>query len=247
MPKVSIGLMELSVQAGAAEAQKVKTSAHWSKALQRSSSTTPGLADDRTSMLVAALDAATDGDRILRRSALYEAAETGPLDEALLIVMAWGLGSSGRWNLMTRCVRQALHDQAFKTLGHSRASVNNGTDLEGLWDTHFGNRPPPGLGSVAFGSKWLHAVGYRHTEGPKPLVYDVNVWCGLSSCAGLPGYRKPVGPRSLLRESWLKWCRLAHKKAEDSEASISASDIEVSLFSHAKRCVGGARCDGRSS
>lgn len=239
MPTVRVGRLRLPVEPGAALRQGVSPSRRWREALERSGPTAQALPEDRATVLVSALDAALDKQGLLRRDALYRCAAEGPLDEALLIVMAWGLGATGRWNFMTPLVRKALQD-SFLLLVHSRRAVVHGIDAGGLWDAHFGNGAPHGLGSIAFGSKWLHAVGYDRVEtGPQPLVYDHNIWVGLSGCAGLSGWRKPTGrPRS----NWLEWCSVADELAQDSDCGISAADVEVALFSHARNCTNDRDC-----
>lgn len=123
-----------------------------------------------------------------------------------------------------------------------QAVAADDSNLEALWTAHFNSRPPPGLGRVAFGSKWLHFVGYRDFAGPKPLIYDENIYVALGSCAGLDGLA-PAKGRPL--QSWLLWCQLAHEAARQTGGEISEADIEVELFAHAQACGNDGSCSLR--
>ena len=236
MVHIRVGKLELAVEPGAAAAQAVPVSSRWRAALERSSSSAAPSPDQEADRLIEALTQASDTTSILRREVLYERAANAPLDEALLVVMAWGLGTTGQWNFLSTNTRRSLQGR-YEDLQRTRAAIEEGTGLDGLWKVHFSGAPP-GLGSVSFGSKWLHAVGYRRVSGgAQPLVYDQNVHRGLTLGAQLDGFAEAKG---VPRQSWLRWCELAHEAAEDAGPGVSAADVELAVFEYGKT-VGSAR------
>lgn len=109
MIRVPIGAIDLPVAPEAAATQRVRISTRWREALTRTTPTAPALPPERVEHLTRALDEALDENGRLPRSVLYQRASAGPLDEAMLLVMAWGLGTTGRWNNLTPLVRRACN------------------------------------------------------------------------------------------------------------------------------------------
>lgn len=231
MAEVKIGALRLEVTPGIAKEQPVRLSEHWQAALLRSTKSAPGLTEQHANRLVDALDRAADNDRKLKRATLRDWATTGPLDEAYLLVMAWGLGTTGHLGRGAYWARRALMNQ-YQHLTSSRMAVDEGVDISGLWKAHFSGQPPTGLGSVAFGSKWLYAVGYGRVHGDvEPLIYDNNIYVALTRLAKLSDYSPPHGRPDT---SWRRWCEFASESAANAGGGISPEDVEVALFNYAK-------------
>lgn len=232
MPKAQIGTLTIEIEPGFADRQLVRVSDRWRAGLLRSTKSAPGLHVDDVERLMGALERTAGQHRVLSRQTMRECAASGALDSAYLTVMAWGLGTSGYLGRGASWARKALSG-SIEHLAASRIAVTDGATLSELWQVHFSRRPPTGLGSVAFGSKWLYAVGYGRVAGDvAPLIYDNNIYVALHKHAGLPGYAPAINRPYT---SWIRWCTLASETADAVGHGVSAADVEVALFNFAQR------------
>src|SRR5680860_363174 len=141
MPEAHIGTLTIEVDPGAADRQLVRVSDRWRAGLLRSTKSSPGLPVDDVERLTSALDQAAGEDRVLSRGTMRESARNSDLESAYLIVMAWGLGTSGYLGRGASWVRQALSGSV-EHLAASRIAVTEGATLSELWQVHFSRRPP---------------------------------------------------------------------------------------------------------
>lgn len=220
---VQFGSLALPVQPGAADTQAPGwRAATWVSNLSKT------LPPEHARHLVSNLR----GAQPLHRKALYELVYQD-LELAHTAVIVWGVGTTGNMQQIAPRLRRALAaGQSARLIASVRAAPHG---IEALWDTHFSNSPPEGLGSTSYGSKWLHFAGWsgRLGDEPGPVIYDAVVWSGIRGCAALPDYAHPKGQQ---RSSWLAWCRLAHDGAKSVNGAASGADVELALFDHARNC-----------
>lgn len=157
-------------------------------------------------------------------------------------VLVWGCGA--RVRSQPKRLAQSLREGYSGALTNVADAAAHG--LEATWDALY-RRPPPGLGGVPFGSKWLHFAGWhRRPKGhPPPLILDQFVRASLTQCAGV-STPEPERPTRKAKLAWIHWCQLAHSAAmAPLDAPVqppSSADVELALFEHARGGTGHEAC-----
>lgn len=162
----------------------------------------------------------------IKREQIYEK-RNEDLFVTFLATMIWGRGPDNRGPKLTlRMMNRAGFDDIIQDLAsHARSSQPQ----EAFRALISAGRPRlPRLG-VSFGTKVLHAFGYKES-GVQPLVYDVFVFRALRSLHEDGAY--PYDPqhpwRFMTGESYGMYCAWAEEKAQGLGAE--PADVECALF-----------------
>jgi hypothetical protein len=128
----------------------------------------------------------------IRREFVFSRA-SGAADELILIVMAWGFGTTSvRWPRQAAMLTSHDHrDRVSAIIERTRAQ-----GASAGWSALWGKEHVNGLGA-SFGTKLLYFSAYRDAQPQRPLIFDANA--GGRSAPG----RRP-GPGFQLPESGLR-------------------------------------------
>jgi len=157
----------------------------------------------------------------IRRSFVKSYA-TGNPDELFLAAMAWGFGSTNvRWPDHKAMLTAPL---ASDDLAGIINAVRTGGAGQG-WSALSGSHHIPGLGK-AFGTKLLYFAGYEsNCPGPRPLILDNRVSCGLARY--VPGWKDRY---ATTRDEYLWYLEIAQAWAQTESWNGDEEAVEFALF-----------------
>lgn len=193
-----------------------------------------GLADVdeglRVREVLDALAAANEEHGGLLRSDVIGAADDDAV-HLLVAAMAWGFGPTGYGASRTATMlgTPSLREHLVAMRAESRTGTPNDA-FQSLFTNRRANVRQLG---IAMGTKYLYFSGLTSsTDGPRPLVYDINVYKGL--CSLSDGPENPPHPGRFTRgadyQCVVEWI---HQRA--AERGLAPDDVEVALFEHGKQ------------
>jgi hypothetical protein len=162
----------------------------------------------------------------IERKQIYEK-RNEDLFVTFLATMIWGRGPDNRGPTLTfRMMNAAGFEQTIHDFATHAQSSSPQESFRALFSD--GRARLPRLG-VSFGTKVLHAFGYKES-GVQPLVYDLFVYRALRSLHWDGAY--PYDPehpwRFMTGESYGRYCAWAEEKAQGLNAE--PTDVEYALF-----------------
>ena len=161
--------------------------------------------------------------------------DIGGDDEVHLLVasMAWGFGPLGYGAFRTAQMLDGAPEVIRGRLADIGAAARTGEPREAFRSLFQRGRAVVRQLSIAMGTKYLYfASSDRQPDGPRPLVYDVNIFRAVRALADGPS--APPDPRRYTKgvdyERVVCWI---HEQA--GLFDVAPDDVEFALFEHGKR------------